>query len=276
LGNTGFNVRSNPGGCQLFVKADTNASANCHCLAVAEPINPENGDVFLTETDVKRQLSAPEFNRFYDSAVAGTGDLGPGWRHSYSRSIVPRNSGSAFLPYVASAFTSSLYDTEATACTSGFAQIKGQVSTWATASASYANGACSLSVGGTIIGTLTLYYESPPTPAPGSTSVIGYDATRDNGQVVSFMGSGSSIVAAPSITMKLQQNASGYTLTDENDNVEAYDTNGRLLSVTSRAGVVETIAYDGAGRLTTVTDSYGHQLVVSYDSTGRISQVVRQ
>jgi YD repeat-containing protein len=73
--------------------------------------------------------------------------------------------------------------------------------------------------------------------------------------------------------MKLQQTSSGYRLTDANDNIEVYDGTGRLLSVTSRAGVVQTLSYDGSGRLSAVTDTFGHSLSLSYDSQGRLSSV---
>jgi len=97
--------------------------------------------------------------------------------------------------------------------------------------------------------------------------------TRDDGQLISFTLQGGSIVAPPSIGLKLQQTSSGYTLTDQNDNAETYDANGKLLSLTNRAGVVQTMNYDGSGRLGTVTDSFGHRLSLSYDSQGRVSSV---
>ena len=60
------------------------------------------------------------------------------------------------------------------------------------------------------------------------------------------------------------------------DNVETYDTTGKLLSITSRAGVVQTMSYDGSGRLSSVTDNFGHQLIFSYDASGKLSSVTRQ
>jgi YD repeat-containing protein len=76
--------------------------------------------------------------------------------------------------------------------------------------------------------------------------------------------------------LKLQQSGGGYTLTDVNDNVEAYNTNGKLTSVASRAGVVQTIGYDSSSRLSNVTDSFGHSVTLTYDSQGRLSTVTRQ
>ena len=160
-------------------------------------------------------------------------------------------------------------------CSSGFAEIKARSRTWANASASYANGVCSLNTGNTRIGTLTLLYTSIPTPNPSILTLVGYDATRDDGQIVSFTLPSGSIAAPPTIDLKLQQTSSGYTLTDRNDNVETYDVNGRLLSVTTRAHVVQTMSYDASNRLSAVTDSFGHGLILTYDGGNRLSTVNR-
>lgn len=273
----GLGFRDNPNGCQVFVTAQaaTRAQVGRTCDCVNDPVNPASGAVFSIEEDAKGAVG-PVFRRFYNSTDPGGGDLGPGWRHSFTRNIQAGYSSSYFKPYVTGPDYSSLYNDESLACTSGFAQIKGRVSTWANATASYANGVCTLSVGNTLIGTLPIYYTSPPTPPPMSTALIGFDATRDDGQLVSFMIIGGAIVGPASISMTLQQTASGYTLTDTGDFVESYDANGRLLSVTSRGGVVRTMGYDVSGRLSTVTDNFGHQLTLSYDSQNHLSTVTRQ
>jgi YD repeat-containing protein len=216
------------------------------------------------------------FKRYYDSNDRSATKLNRGWRHSFSRSIRRVQSSSTYKAFAASADTSSLYNDEASACTSGFAEIKSRVSTWANASAAFTGNACRLSIGTTSIGTLPLYYTSLPTPAPGTTSTISYEVIRDDGQVVSFSVEGTSAVSPPGSTLTLQATGSGYTLTDANDVVEAYDTNGKLLSATSRSGTVQTMGYDGSGKLSTVSDSFGHSLALSYDSQGRPSAVTRQ
>jgi len=158
----------------------------------------------------------------------------------------------------------------------GFQDIKSRVSTWTNARAvySYSDGVCNLTVGSTPIGRLTLFYSRPSPPAPGM-RVIGFDALRDDGQQVTFTLSGSSIVAPPSIRMRLQQTGGGYTLTDQNDSIEQYDSNGKLLSITSRAGVLQTLGYDIGGRLSAVTDSFGHSVSLSYDSQGHLASLTR-
>jgi YD repeat-containing protein len=105
---------------------------------------------------------------------------------------------------------------------------------------------------------------------------VGFDALRDDGQLVSFNLQNGALAAPPGITLQMQQTSSGFTLTDPSDTVEAYDSTGKLLTVTSRAGVVQTMNYDTSARLSTVTDNFGHKLTLSYDPQGRLSSVMRQ
>ncbi len=271
----GTNVRANPvGGCQVYVSAIASPPAQCgpSCNGVGDPISPASGGMYIAETDIESPAGQLAFKRFYNSTSSISGDLGTGWRHSFSRNITKRYAGTGYAgTYTASAVNSSLYADEPTACTSGFTQIKGQVSAWAAATATYANGVCTLSSAGTQIGTLPLLYSSPPTPDPSTQVLVGFDATRDDGQVVSFQLNGTTIVAPPSISLRLIQTGSGYTLTDDNDNVEMYNTTGALLSVTSRAGVVATVSYNGAGQLSGIVDSFGQAITLTHATGGALS-----
>jgi YD repeat-containing protein len=278
--NASVSTRANPAtSCGVFatVGPPIAAQAGPCCNRVPDPINPASGAVYDRLVDFSGAEDSIHFERFYNSTDSRGSDVSGGWRHSYSRSISPKFLNLSYQTYVVSADNSSLYSDETTACESGFRDIQSRVSTWANARASYSasDGVCTLLVGSTPIGTLTLVYTAPSPPAPGM-KVIGFDALRDDGQLISFTSKGSSIVAPPSIGMTLQQTASGYTLTDQNDHIEQYDSNGRLLSITTRAGVVQTIGYDTSNRLSTVTDSFGHGLSLTYDSQNRLSSVTRQ
>ncbi len=273
--------KTNPdGGCQTYISAPPPPPAQCGTCNVqaplAHPINPASGAMFDTMTDNSHLSSTVNFNRFYNSMDTSGADISTGWRHNFTRTVVPRYSSTAYQPYVASPDNSSLYNDEATACTSGFAEIKGRISTWNNASANYVNGACAISVGTTTVATLPILYNAPPTPAPNTSVLIGYDVIRDDGQSISFVLSGSTIAPPPGISLQLTQTASGFTVTDSNDNVEQHYTNGKLLSITSRSGVVQTMHYDTFGRLNNVSDSFGHQLTFSYDVQGHLSAVTRQ
>jgi RHS repeat-associated protein len=262
--------------CGVFTEATQPEPAQprqCCKNSVSDPISPASGAMFMKEPDIEASAGGTGFARFYTSTDHTGGNLGTGWRHTFSRRIAAKYSGSSYEPYVASADTSSRYSEESTACVNGFAQIKARVSAWENATASYSGGTCKLSSGGISIGTIPLLYESVPTPESGTTFIIAYEATRDDGQIVSFPVSGGTITTPPGIVQKLQQTPSGFTLTDENDAIELYDSTGKLLSVTSRAGVAQTLSYDGSGRLAGVSDSFGHSTALAYDAQQRLSTV---
>ena len=191
------------------------------CNGVGDPISPATGNVNYSETDVPASGAGNplSFTRTYNSTDSNSGDLGVAWRHSYSRSIAPIFLSTPYQPYVpGDPNNSSLYSDVASACVSGLAEIKAGVSTWQNATASYANGVCTLTSGGVAIGTLRIRFADPYPPPPEST-IVGYQATRDDGQRVQFTLAGTSIVAPPGITLRLQQTGSGYTLTDSDDSV---------------------------------------------------------
>jgi YD repeat-containing protein len=269
-------IQTNPAGCQCYLTATAPDAAQCGptCNGVGHPINPASGAVYDTIVDIHATADSISFKRFYNSADVGSPDLNAGWRHSFSRSITPKYANTGYQPYMPVPGNSSLYSDEPTACTNGFAEIKAQVSTWANANATYSNGVCTVSVGSISVGNIRILYTSQPNPTP-TTTPIGFDVTRDDGQLVRFWLNGSSMVAPPSIGLKLQQTSSGYTLQDENDSVETYDVNGRLLSITGRAGVAQTMSYDSSGHLSAVTDSFGHSLSYTYDSQGHLSSVTK-
>jgi YD repeat-containing protein len=263
----------------VYVSAQPPEGAQCgsRCNGVGHPIDPIDGAVYDTVEDLPSTSTyALEFKRHYDSSDRSASKLNQGWRHSFSRSIRPTYSESTYRPYAAGPGNSPLYTDEATACVSGFAQIKSQVTTWANATASYSSGACTLRVGTTVIGRLPILYNAPPTPAPGVPVLIGFDAIRDDGQVIGFMLDGSSISSPPGINLNLQQTSTGYVLINATDAVEAYDSSGKLMSVTSRSGIAQIINYDLSGRLSTVTNGFGGGLTLTYDSEGRLSTVTRQ
>ncbi len=55
------------------------------------------------------------------------------------------------------------------------------------------------------------------------------------------------------------------------DESERYDAAGKLLSITTRSGIVQQMAYDELGQLHTVTDSFGRSITFTYDALNRIS-----
>lgn len=259
---------------KVYVSAQPAPAAQCgpakNC--VGEPINPINGSVFSVNGDTLAVSNNLDLSRYYNSLDAGTDDLTGGWRHSFSRTIRPRYLPIAYRPYVAAdALNSSLYADEAAACTNGFLEIRPRMPGLASAIATYENGACKLSTSGMFQGTLQLYADQAGEFQ--SLPLIGFDAVRDDGQQITFVINSGAIASPSGVNLKLTQVGSGYSLIDGNDSIESYDTSGKLLSVTYRTGVVQTMSYDASGRLIGVTDSFGHQLILNYDAQGRLSAV---
>lgn len=121
-------------------------------------------------------------------------------------------------------------------------------------------------------------------------------AYRADGKTLGFASSGGAWVAEAVTADRLVQTTSpaGWQLTSQNgDQVETYDSAGKLLSIRSRAGLVQTLTYsDGtsganggfvldaagnpttfilaAGQLIGISDHFGRPITFGYDSTGRI------
>lgn len=57
--------------------------------------------------------------------------------------------------------------------------------------------------------------------------------------------------------------------------LETYSASGKLLSITSRSGVVRMLSYDGSSRLVSVSDPFGRSLGFAYDSSNRINRVTQ-
>ncbi|MEO8017122.1 MAG: RHS repeat-associated core domain-containing protein [Pseudomonadota bacterium] len=97
---------------------------------------------------------------------------------------------------------------------------------------------------------------------------------RPNGEIQYFDGNGIEILNQKGAADRLQSIPGvGWNLTLANKDVETFGLNGRLTSITSRAGVVQTLAYDLAGRLASVTDTFGSQLVFGYDTSDQLVSV---
>jgi RHS repeat-associated protein len=65
----------------------------------------------------------------------------------------------------------------------------------------------------------------------------------------------------------------GWRYSNTLDEVERYDPTGRLVSITNRAGLTQTLAYNTVGQLAQVTDPFGRTLAFEYNSAGQIRQM---
>ena len=272
-------------GSQYFVKAPAlpppsiaDEGVSCHRPAVPacrngpDPVNPSSGNEILAEADVSVEAGAQPltFGRYYNSLASNSLALGPGWSHSFSRRLT---FSYAIPTFVGGAAESSLYGAQADACTSGWAQIASQAPGLQSATAAYSNGTCTLSVNGAAVTTIPVLEENDAGTTNGELAAV--EAYRDDGHVLNFTASGSGFTAEPGVGYRLVSTASrGYQVIDDQDNVEAYDGTGKLLSIADRAGNTQTLTYDSStGLLSSASDNFGHTLTFAYDSQNRLASL---
>ena len=264
-----------------FVSTHSLAMADCGTCPrnnnnhVADPIGPANGNVSHRETDVVAPalVVIGAFERFYNSADPRGTDLGVGWRHSFSRQIVASPLLTPYQPYFSSdPRNSASYGSSSNACTFGWSQVSATSNQWANTTSSFANNVCSLTQNGSVIATIPVF-SGVLLPLGVSGPTVSVTAIRDDGQQISFTLNGSTIVAPAGITLRLTQTGTGYQLIDDDDTVEIYNLTGQLISVTTRAGVAETLVYDSSKRLSTITDSFGHKLILGYNAQSQLVSV---
>lgn len=242
-------------------------SANC----VGHPINPATGNVLSIETDIAFQgAGAIAYRRYYNSNDLTGADGVPGWRHSYDRNInvIYANPVGSYVS--STELLSAQYATPAAACTSGFNDLESSVPGWSGASASYSNGLCVITLNGVTIATPPI--NSAPITAPPQSTPIEYDVVRDDGQILRYPVQGGVVTNPPGISIRLAVTGSGYTVTDDDDDVETYNSSGVLESITSRSGVVQTISYSG-GLFSGTTDNFGNSLSVARNAQNNIASV---
>ncbi|MDD4463256.1 MAG: DUF6531 domain-containing protein, partial [Desulfobacterales bacterium] len=100
-------------------------------------------------------------------------------------------------------------------------------------------------------------------------------AYRPDGKEYKFKLSRKKWVCDPDVTDRLEQTANGWRYTTSEDFVEIYDANGRLVSISNRAGLLQTLSYDDSGKLVSVTDPFGRSLVFAWSADGCI-QTMRE
>ncbi|MBL8524568.1 MAG: RHS repeat protein [Betaproteobacteria bacterium] len=108
--------------------------------------------------------------------------------------------------------------------------------------------------------------------------------TRGDGKIHSYRLAGTTWVTDGDIASRLSATSTGWQLIDErNDVVEAFDSSGKLVSITTRSGEVTQLTYSDAststsvapapGYLINVTDSFGRNLQLIYGTSGRLESV---
>ncbi|WP_350027887.1 RHS repeat-associated core domain-containing protein [Methylovulum psychrotolerans] len=109
---------------------------------------------------------------------------------------------------------------------------------------------------------------------------------RANGKQVVYTLANGVWASDTDINDKLTQQSGGWQLTTAADDVETYDTTGKLTSIQDRSGYSQVLNYPkifdtstppkqiGSGPLQDVIDTYGHKLSFTYDSQGRVATLI--
>ncbi|MBS0556064.1 MAG: RHS repeat protein [Proteobacteria bacterium] len=121
-------------------------------------------------------------------------------------------------------------------------------------------------------------------PSAGSPPVDTASVYRGDGRVLKFTLTGGIWQPDPDVTERLSASMDGsavigWTLTTADDEVEQYDGEGRLRSITNRGGFLQTLSYTGTDghpkdSVQQVSDPQGHALTFGYNtSTGQITSI---
>jgi hypothetical protein len=241
---TSYTVGTSSGDCEYFLRGDALSASKD---LVGDPINPGVGAVTKIEEDgtFAAAGSTLKFDRFYNSNDYTGTDMGPGWRHSYDRSV-SIVTGTIGAQYTLLADTSPEYSDPGTACASGFAALQSQVPGWQSGAVSYQGGLCQLTSSNGQLSTIPIYSTYPYSNG-SSPPAVEYDAIRDDGTIIRFPVVNGVITSPPGVAMQFAVDYPYFTLTDEDGNVEQYNGWGVLRSITSRTGVVVTFGQQANG-----------------------------
>ncbi|MBT9461101.1 MAG: hypothetical protein IV084_05510 [Rugosibacter sp.] len=107
----------------------------------------------------------------------------------------------------------------------------------------------------------------------GVNTVQSAAVSRPDGSIIVFRPSGANWVAAQSYTTeKLARLATnGWLFVNNDDETETFDPAGKLVGITRRDGLANTLSYDINGRLQQVADPFGRALALTYDGSGRLA-----
>jgi RHS repeat-associated protein len=95
-------------------------------------------------------------------------------------------------------------------------------------------------------------------------------AIRNNQKTLIFWRNGGITYPTRNVNAQLTAVAGGWDYRNGQDGLEHYDYSGRLLSITNRAGLTQTLSYSADGTLASVSDPFGRTLSFDYDSNKRI------
>ncbi|WP_160280168.1 RHS repeat domain-containing protein, partial [Cellvibrio mixtus] len=231
---------------------------------VGNPIVISTGAKIQKETDVySRGKNQIGFERTYNNTDI---NISTSWLNTYQKSlqfITPEK-------IATESRKSSPYTNKAQACTSGWSQIKSiLMESWAiSTTAQYSNGICQIKRGNIIVRNIPILPNTNNIQVylkPGSVQVI-----RENGSVQSFgLGVGEQYVGFNGdhgqLIAVIDAAPVAWRYIASNGEVEDYNADGKLLSITASNGMKQELFYDASsGLLTRVKDSTNRELTFAY------------
>jgi YD repeat-containing protein len=106
---------------------------------------------------------------------------------------------------------------------------------------------------------------------PSSSAPTQAHVVRASGKVVRFESASATWTPDATEYSSLERLTDGWRYRSNANELETYDAQGRLLSVTSADGYTTRVTRDAAGRVSAVEDSFGRSLGVGYNADGRLS-----
>jgi len=92
----------------------------------------------------------------------------------------------------------------------------------------------------------------------------GVQALRGDQKTLTFQLINSTYTSEADVNSTLTKTTAGWNYVTGNNDVESYDSNGNLLTITNRAGLTQTYSYDTKGNIASITDPFGNKLIFTY------------
>ncbi|MCG7931652.1 MAG: DUF6531 domain-containing protein [Candidatus Thiodiazotropha lotti] len=250
------------------------------CPTEGNPCSPATGAKTQTETDYLLANGTLTVKRTYNSQSVEDGytGLGPRWRHNYTKRLngYERSSdenGVQDHPFRETT-ASSYYDSRYYACTQGWEEIKGKVygGLLVNDRAYYRSGVCEVRHGSEYVLKLPIFNTLNPRMDTGTYINISYVSKGDGNVEVFRYINNQWKPLYPGKTVFFQTET-GWSYTSNNNTVETYNDDGRLMSSTNQNGQATLFTYDNAGRLERVIGHFGDTLTYHYDNAGNLISI---
>lgn len=250
--------------CKLQHVAAIPPSAPPVQCPAGNPVDTSNGAKIQKEIDINSHgVGQVGFERTYSNANKSAGGV---WYGQYQKSL------QAISPQTTQWIrqTSNPYPTKASACTSGWYEVKNKITdTWVQgATVQYVNNTCQAVRNGVVVQNIPIlpYGQSVEIYVkPGAVLLVREDGSifnfgwSDGDQYRQFAGErGKLVVVTNSAPV-------AWRYTVSNGDTEDYDANGKLLSITASNGMKQELFYDAtSGLLTRVKDSTNREIIFAY------------